>query len=103
MVRFQGGVQRADQADFGLETIRQRQADKGTMQGNTSFSIRVASLSLMSPADYINQPQAANKELDGKIARLLYLKDLSNISSGKEGLPKDCNPARKNELRIEEG
>jgi hypothetical protein len=40
----------------------------------------------MSPADHINQLRAANRELDGKIACLLYLKDLSNLSAGRRDM-----------------
>jgi hypothetical protein len=33
------GFQEANQTDFGLETIRQIQVDKATMQGNIFFCI----------------------------------------------------------------
>ncbi len=57
----------------------------------------------MSFVDHINQLRVANRKLEGKITCLIYLKNLSNFISGKEGLSEDCNPARTNELRIEEG
>jgi hypothetical protein len=57
----------------------------------------------MSFIDHINQLRAENRELDSKIACLLYLKDLSNSIRGEEGLREDCNTARTDELRIEEG
>jgi hypothetical protein len=57
----------------------------------------------MSFVGQINHLRAANRELDSKIACLLYLKDLSNYIRGEEGLREDCNPGRTGELRIEEG